>query len=508
METQVEVLEGDRAKVTVTVDDAAVAACMKKQYRDFAGRYNFPGFRRGKAPRPVVDSMLGKNAVPASVTDELVNGTCGKALDESGLRPVGEPQFDEDMGLAKDGQAFSYSFTIAVKPTFELASYDPVSVSLPAEGASDAEVDAEISSMLEHYSEVADAPANTKIKEENLADLSIKAADDAGADISSISTDSMQYAIGSGLFSDEFDQALLGLKKGDAKQFAIDVPAEPTAMTSGLAGKTKQIHFDVTVLVVKKRQQPKLTDEWVKEKIGLDDAASLRKEIADQIAQQKDAVLPTLKENRALAVLSERLEGEVPESLIEDQEQELLQDFFRQMQQQGMTLDAYLKQRGITSQQFRDDIKAQAAVMAKQNLALDAWAAHDGIEATDADVTAEFARSGAGDPAALEKEWREGGRLHLIREGIVRQKALDAVLAGAQVVEESAEGAPDASAEPAKAQPQKAKKSAGKKAEAAKKKAETGSQGEGEAALDATVKRAKHAKPASADKAAASEKAE
>ena len=85
METSVETLEGNRAKITVTIDEATVTARVKKQYRDCANKYNFPGFRKGKAPRPVVDSALGKNYVVASVTDDLVNETCPLAIDESGL---------------------------------------------------------------------------------------------------------------------------------------------------------------------------------------------------------------------------------------------------------------------------------------------------------------------------------------------------------------------------------------------------------------------------------------
>ena len=134
METKVETLEGDRAKVTVTVDEATVAGRIKKQYKQVANQYNIPGFRRGKAPRPVIDAALGKDYVRAVVTDDLVNELYPLAVDESGIYPIGQPDFNEEnMDLVKDGEAYVFDFEIGVKPTMELSSYDPVEIEMPPE---------------------------------------------------------------------------------------------------------------------------------------------------------------------------------------------------------------------------------------------------------------------------------------------------------------------------------------------------------------------------------------
>lgn len=436
METSAQVLEDNRVKVTVTIEADTVSARMKKQYKDFANRYNFPGFRKGKAPRQVIDNALGKEAAAGMVTDGLVNETCGQAMDQCGLYPVTKPDFSEDMPLVVDGAAYTYEFEVGVKPVFELDSYEPAAIELPAEGVSDSEVDDEIDTMREHYYDIVDAAANTKIKADNYADLAIKATDDQGADIASITTESRQYGIGSGLFPASFDDELIGLKKGDSKQFAIDVPAEPTVMTSSLMGKTAKINFDVTVNQVKKKKLPELTDEWVKSTLGLESVEDLRKNISDSISEQKNAILPRLKENRVLEALSARLVGETPESMVEEAEANLIQDFFQQLQSQGMTFDAYLAAQNLTSQQFRDDVKKQARDMAVQDLALDAWAAHFGFEATGKDVTDEFVRSGAPDARALEEEWRTSGRLYLVRQGILRQKAAADAVEKAVVTEQ------------------------------------------------------------------------
>ncbi len=130
-----------------------------------------------------------------------------------------------------------------------------------------------------------------------------------------------------------------------------------------------------------------------------------------------------------------RFEGDAPQNMVEEAETSLLQEFFTQLQQAGVNFDTYLMQQGITADEFKADVKLQAADEAKHQLALDAWARHAGIEATDEEVSREFELAGVENPAALEKEWRETGRLYLIREGIVRRKAVESVMEGAVVTE-------------------------------------------------------------------------
>jgi len=438
VETKVEVLEGDRAKVIVTIDEATIAARIKKQYKQVATQYNIPGFRRGKAPRPVIDSALGKDYVRAVVTDDLVNELYPLAVDEAGIYPIGQPDFDEEnMGLVEDGKAYTFDFEIGTKPVMELSSYDPVEIEMPPEKATDEQIDEEIDALLEHYMDIVPAPANTKVKEDKYVDLKITATDDNGDEIESLTTESTQYGVGSGLYPPTFDDELMGLKKGDTKQFAIDMPKENYAMTATLAGKTAQINFDIEVLGVLKKKAPELTDEWVQNKIGVETVQELRDELRDELDSQLGSMYPRLKESRSLSVLQERLVGDVPESVLEDEESTLLQDFFNQLQRQGLTLDAYLQQQGITSDQFRADVKAQAEDVAKQDLALDAYAAHAGMEATNDDIRAEFEESGVADVDGMMEEWRKTGRMYLVRQGILRQKAAKEIVDSAIVTEEA-----------------------------------------------------------------------
>lgn len=440
METVVEVLENDRAKVTVTIDEKTVSDAIKKQYKKVASQYNIPGFRKGKAPRPVIDNMLGKEYVRATVTDEVVNSTYPKAIGASGIYPIGQPDFgEEELDLVQDGKTYDYSFEIDTLPSMELSDYGPVSIEMPSDVVSEKQIDAEIDSIREHYYEITNARANTKAKEDSFVDMKISATDDKGDNLKAISSDSMQYGIGSGIFPPTFDEQIIGLKKGDTKQFSIPVPLESYAMTDMATGLSANINFDIEILAVQKKTLSELTDEWVKEKLGMESVDELKDELRSEIEAQLGGALPRMKEARALTALEKRLKGEVPEKVVEDQQQQLLQDFFTQLQYQGATLDAYLQQQGITIDQFRDDIKQQATDMVRQNLALDAYAKHAGIEVTDADILEEFKQASEDRAEQLMKEWEENGQMFMIRQGVLRQKAAEKIVEEAEVVEATSE---------------------------------------------------------------------
>ncbi|WP_418389974.1 trigger factor, partial [Adlercreutzia sp.] len=203
METKVESLEGNKVKVTVTVDAADIDGRIKKTYKDFARKYNFPGFRKGKAPRPVIDNALGAEAVVGTVTEELLNGTWTAAIDEAKLAPVGGPVMETNE-IVKAGEPYEYSFTIELRPEVELTSYEPVAIEMPFAEATDAEIDEQVEAMAEHYTDYEDASAATKVKEDSYIDLAMKATDDKGEEIPSLTTENRPYGLGANLFPAEF----------------------------------------------------------------------------------------------------------------------------------------------------------------------------------------------------------------------------------------------------------------------------------------------------------------
>lgn len=431
MEAKVENLEDNRSKVNVVVDAKAVDAKAKQVYRELAGKYNFPGFRKGKAPRAVIDNALGRETVLAQVTEDVINDAYPEAIEELRLYPVGSPDF-ADPGMVEPGKDFKFEFTVGRKPEIELASYDPVEIELPPEGASEEEIDEQINILCSYHETYEDAPDDAVLSENGYADISLSAKKDDGSKIPALTFDSRLFIPGSGVYPDGFDKELIGMKKGEKKSFTLDIPEDDKSVVfADLAGQ--KVDFDVTCIAVKEKKSPEVTDEWVSETFGYDTVASLREDMAKSIIEHKESMLPRLKETACGIKLVDRVDDEVPDNMAEEAESELLQDFFTQLQQQGVSFDAYLAQRGIDSDQFKQDIKMQAQDEAKQQLALDAWARHNGIEATDEDVTLEFERAGLDDPKKTQEQWRKSGRLYLLREGITRRKAMENVMETAKV---------------------------------------------------------------------------
>ena len=434
METKVESLEDNRAKITVTVEASEIDARINRAYKEVAKKNSFPGFRKGKAPRAVIDAAFGAGYIAATVTEDVVNDMMPLAIDGADLFPVGQAQFDEIASVVA-GEDFTFSFSIGLRTEIELSSYEPVAIEMPAAEVTDAEIDMQYDAIIDQYAQFEVAAEGAKAAEGDRLVMAMQAANDKSEKIDQLTSDEFQYTIGSGLMPAEFDEKLVGAAAGDKLEFSVPVAESTAAYLKELVGKTESVSFTIEVKELKTKVAPTVDDAWVADNFGFETVAELRERISESLTQQKVDFLPRLKEDRVLYALLERVTDEAPEAMVEEQEQDLLQEFFQQLQRSGQTYDAYLKANNLTAAQVKDDIKQQAAEVVKQNLALDAWARHFEIACEDADVQAEFIKASADEWESLYNSWKQAGRLHLVREGVLRSKAMNAAVEGAVVTE-------------------------------------------------------------------------
>ncbi len=434
METKVESLEDNRAKITVTVEASEIDARINRAYKEVAKKNSFPGFRKGKAPRAVIDAAFGAGYIAATVTEDVVNDMMPLAIDGADLFPVGQAQFDEIASVVS-GEDFTFSFSIGLRTEIELSSYEPVAIEMPAAEVTDAEIDMQYDAIIDQYAQFEVAAEGAKAAEGDRLVMAMQAADDKAEKIDQLTSDEFQYTIGSGLMPAEFDEKLVGAAAGDKLEFSVPVAEGTAAYLKELVGKTESVSFTVEVKELKTKVAPTVDDAWVADNFGFETVAELRERISESLTQQKADFLPRLKEDRVLYALLERVTDEAPEAMVEEQEQDLLQEFFQQLQRSGQTYDAYLKANNLTAAQVKDDIRQQAAEVVKQNLALDAWARHFEIACEDCDVQAEFIKASADEWESLYNSWKQAGRLHLVREGVLRSKAMNAAVESAVVTE-------------------------------------------------------------------------
>lgn len=434
MNIKVEALENNQVKLSFEVDAKDVDARIKRTYRNVAKRYSFPGFRPGKAPRPVIDNIMGLDAVRTTVTEDLVNEVYPQALEENNLVPLQRPDYQYEQELVEDHKPFNFTATIQLKPELELSSYEPVEVEVPSTDATAEEIDAQIEELRNYYHDFKDANANTKVKPGEFVELSMSAKNEKGEEVGAFDADHRLYELGQGVYPEAFDAELIGLKKGGEKSFDLDLTDMHSAVTDALEEKGT-VHFEVTIDAIKKKIVPEVTEEWAKETFGFEGLEDMRSKIADSIKTQKTSSMGARKENECLLALGNRIEGDLPEAMLERQETENLQSFYGQLSRMGLTFDKYLSAMDMTPDQFKEDNKKQAADMVRQDLALDAWARHYEITATEEEVHNEFAQADLDDPEAIMAEWRKEGRLPMIRESIVRTNAVRDVVAKAKVTE-------------------------------------------------------------------------
>ena len=417
--TQSEVQDG-KLTATVTIPAADVDAEIKKAYREAAKRYRFPGFRSGKAPRPVIDSALGAEATLAQATNAIIGSNEPKVLDELDIVPVTDGEY-KDIDICKDHEDYTYTVTFKLRQKVELSSYEPVEIEMPPAEVTESEIDAQVEMLLSYHASFEDVE-DRGVEKDDFATVEIKNVKNAEA----LAGDSRMVIAGSGNLPSAVDEGILGMKLEETKEISW------TPETEG----AEEAAVEVTVKSIRARKMPELTDEFAKSAFGFDDVAAMREAVKSEIAQDKEAQLPGLKENRAVAKLAERLDlEEVDKDYEQSVFSELGQNFLQSLSARGMSLDTWLQANRISSQDFIADLHHQADDVARESLALDALARELKIEVTDEDIDNEFVRAGVEDPEASKAQFVAEGRIPAIRDSIRRSKACDWLVETAKVTE-------------------------------------------------------------------------
>ncbi len=427
----------EKMAATLTIPAAEVDAAVKRTYKDIAKKYNFQGFRRGHAPRPVIDGIMGREAVLAQATNDLLNAAEPLMLEELDVTPVGRVDFGAegaDPELAVEGTDYVVTATIGVRPSCELESYDAPEINMPPEEATEAEIDWQVNQLLSYQVTYEDVEEDRAVEPGDIVSVDVENVEGAGH----LAGKNRLLALDGQQIPDQLQEGIVGMKKGEEK--AIE-----WTRTHEHEGEEHSHTFSVKVTLngIKKAVTPELDDEIAK-KYGYDDVAAFRAAVKEEVEADKKTTLPNLKEDRVVEALGKALKLEaVPEAYQNEIFNELASEFLAQLQRQNVSLDMYLRARGVKTDDFLADLRVQAEERARQSLALDALAAKLGVEATEDDVRAEFEKAGVEDVDVSVEQWRSEGRLPAIRDSIRRTKALDWLVENAKVniVDEVAERA-------------------------------------------------------------------
>lgn len=494
LSTKTERLEDNKVKFEVTVPAEEVKSFYKQAYQDTNRKNRIPGFRPGKAPRAVLDNAFGKDYFTAEATDKLLNAYFPAVVDDENMVSFGEPDMSIDE-MAKENEDYTFTFTVEVKPEYELSSYDPIELELEPTEATESDIDEQIETFRNYYISFEPIEEKRGLEKDDIAKLELVCSSN-GEPIPSMTTGEQPYEVGSGNMPETFDEGILGMKVDETREFDFSVSDDPldTLATDGT------IHCKATLHGIEKKILPDVTDEWVKEKLSYENVAELRDRLGKMVTSRKESMREQEKGYLGLEKLAERLEGEPTDPVIEEAEKKNYQDYFRTLQEQGMTLDSYLAQLGITADEYRQKMHEQAIVSARENLALDALVRHLGLEATDEEISDAFKEAGL-DPAKSMAEWRSQGSLAFLREGIARDKAAKWVRENEKIVTVAAEDKKPAAKKTAAKKADKAEEAADEAKPAAKKSTAKKAAAKAEDAGEASAEKKPAAKKAAAKKA-------
>lgn len=430
-----EKVEDGKLTAQVVVDKKDVDAIINKTYKDVAAQYNFQGFRRGHAPRPVINNIIGKDAIFAQATNDLVSDASPLMLEELDCVPVAGMDFGDEQATVVEHEDFTFTATIPVRPDVELDSYDAPSIEMPPEEVTEAEIQNQLDMIASYRTSLEDVEEDRGVEESDTAAADVENVENAER----VAGTSRLFNLSNKVLPEEFLAGLLGMKKGEEKEISWTTEEEKDGEKSEVKHTAK-----VTLTGIKTSVKPEINDEMVKKNFGYDTVAELKDAIKDEIEQDKKTRLPQLKEDRVVEAMGKRLTLEtVPENYSNNVFNEMASQFLQQLQYQGMTLDMYLSARGMTTDEFMKDLREQSDERARQSLALDALVVKMGIEATEEDVKKEFEDAGVKDVDASIAQFKSEGRLPAVRESIRRSKAVDWLVENCSVtiVDEAAKDA-------------------------------------------------------------------
>ena len=425
-----EKLENNRAKLTISVSPEAFGAAVQKAYLKTANRYNVPGFRKGKAPRKVIESMYGESAFYEEAFDLVWGDAYDAALDEHKLTAVDKPSLDIST-IGADGVVFTAE--VQLKPEVTLGAYTKLEVPEPDFVVKDEEVLAEIEKEREKNARFIEVERAVENGDRVILDYSGSV---HGEKFEGGTAEDQLLVIGSGTFIPGFEEQLVGLKAGDEKDISVKFPEEYSAPLAG-----KDAIFAIKIKAVQVKELPALDDEFAKDISDFDTLDALK---ADKKAKMEEKAAKNRQnaiENIALQKAADNAIVDVPAVMVDRQINYMLRDISYQLSMSGLSLEDYVKYTGTDMNGLKESYRTEAAARVKMQLVIEAIGDKEGVACTDDDlkaIIAEYADGSGKSVEEFEKSLSDDDREYL-SDNVVARKAVKIVTDSVVLVKQDAE---------------------------------------------------------------------
>lgn len=419
MSFTVENLENNQAKLTIEVDAAEFEKALQSAYNKNKGKIAINGFRKGKAPRKMIEKMYGEGVFYEDASNEIIPDAYGEAAAESKLDIVSQPSI-EITQVGKD-KTFIFTATVDLKPEVTLGEYLGVEIEKVDAKVTADDVKAELEKVRDQNSRLVDVTTRG-VKDKDQTIIDFEGFVDGVAFEGGKGTD-YPLTIGSHSFIDNFEDQLVGAKIG--KEVEVNVTFPENYQAAELAGKAAM--FKVTVKSIKTKELPKLDDEFAQEVSEFSTLTEYKADIKKKLTEQKKDAATREKQNRAVAKAVENASMTIPDGMLKLQMNRMVEDFAQRLQQQGLSFETYMQYTGATPEQFMESIRPEAETRIKNSLVLEAIAKAEKIEASEKELEAEIENMAKAYQMEAEKikELLGEGEMDNIKQDIAIRKAVE-----------------------------------------------------------------------------------
>jgi len=449
--TKSEVIEKNRYEMHIAVDKATFDAAVTRVFQNKAKDITVPGFRKGKAPRAIVEKMYGAGIFYEDAINDLIPDAFNDALKESGLDIVGQPEFDV---VSLDDNGLVLSAKVYVKPEANIADYLGIEVEKTVTPVTDDDVAKELDTVRERNSretEVTDRPAEMG----DTAVIDFEGFCDGVAFDGGKGTD-YSLKLGSGSFIPGFEEQIVGKSIDEEFDVNVTFPAEYHA--EELAGKAAV--FKVKIHSLSKVELPELDDDFAKDVSEFDTLDEYKADVKAKIEKRNESIADSAVEEQLVAALIEKLDADIPEPMFVAETENFVRDYDNRLRMQGLDLKTYFKYTGMNLDSLREQMRPQAERQVKARLALEKIAALENIEATEEDINGEYEAIAKAygveidqvkasiDASAIAEDMKVKKAMELVKEkAVVKAPKKKATKKATKKTEAAAEEAPATDAE-------------------------------------------------------------
>ena len=420
MNVKVEKKENSVVEIEFTMDKEQFNAELDKAFKQNAKKFKVPGFRNGMVPRAVVEKTYGEGVLYEFVIENTVDEAYRTAVVENELEIVSRPELDiKQIGKDKD---FVFVVTVCVKPEAKVADYKGIEVKKVSTRVTKKEVEEELERIREKNARI------VTVEDRDLKDGDISVIDFEGF-VDGVAFDggkgeNFELTIGSGQFIPGFEDQMVGMKIGEERDVNVKFPEEYHA--ENLAGKDAT--FKVKLHEIKEKVLPELDDEFAKDVSEFDTLEEYRKDLNKKVKERKENQAKATKEQEAIEKFIEKVEVVIPDGMIDEEVEKMVEEMNANLSYQGLNIDQYLQYMGITLEDYREEMRARAEKRIKLNLGLEAVAKEEKVEVSDEEIDAKIkelsAQYGAGDDESLLKN--ENARNYM-RQELTHEKTMKIV---------------------------------------------------------------------------------